>query len=156
MCLKGADNKRLRRSVSLRTNKSNPPSRSSSFNRSESKPSVARPGLATLPREAGRSRSQPGDYVTVLEIGGSGETGTRSKSASSHRPSGGRKTSLNGTVSRSNSIKNGPRVSSGTVSVHIKHNQDVSNSQSVDSRRAASRRQSIKIGRVETSTLSNQ
>ena len=154
--LKGAANKRLGRSDSLRTNKSNPLSRSSSFNRSESKPSVARPGLATLPREAGRSRSQPGDYVTVLEIGGSGETGTRSKSAS-HRPSGGRETSLNRAVSRNNSIKKGPGESSGTVSVHIKHNQDVSNSHSVDSRPAPSRKQSIKIGRVETtSTPSNK
>ena len=147
--LKNGANKRLGRSDSLRTNKSNAASRSSSFNRSDNKPAVGRPGLATLPREAGqRSRSQPGggDYVTVLEIGGAAEAGaTRSKSAS-HRPSGG----LNRSVSRSNSIKKGLGESSGTVSVHIKHSQDVPNSHSVDSRPAPSRKQSIKIGRVET------
>ena len=147
--LKNGVNKRLGRSDSLRTNKSNAASRSSSFNRNENKPAAGRPGLATLPREAGqRSRSQPGggDYVTVLEIGGAAEAGaTRSKSAS-HRPSGG----LNRSVSRSNSIKKGLGESSGTVSVHIKHSQDVPNSHSVDSRPAPSRKQSIKIGRVET------
>ena len=148
--LKTAANKRLGRSDSLRANKSNAASRSSSFNRSDNKPAAGRPGLATLPREAGqRSRSQPGggDYVTVLEIGGSAEVGaTRSKSAS-HRPSG---SGLNRSVSRSNSIKKGLGESSGTVSVHIKHSQDVSNSHSADSRPAPSRKQSIKIGRVET------
>ena len=145
--LKTAANKRLGRSDSLKANKSNAASRSSSFNRSENKPAAAgRPGLATLPREAGqRSRSQPGggDYVTVLEIGGSAEVGAARSKSASHRPGG-----LNRSVSRSNSIKKGE--SSGTVSVHIKHSQDVSNSHSTDSRPAPSRKQSIKIGRVET------
>ena len=147
--LKTAANKRLGRSDSLRANKSNAASRSSSFNRSESKPAAAgRPGLATLPREAGqRSRSQPGggDYVTVLEIGGSAEVGAARSKSASHRPGG---SGLNRSVSRSNSIKKGE--STGTVSVHIKHSQDVSNSHSADSRPAPSRKQSIKIGRVET------
>ena len=139
--LKGVANKRLGRSDSLR-NKSNPPSRSSSFNRSDSKPTLARPGLATLPREAGhRSRSQ-GDYVTVLEIGG-GEC--RSKSAS-HRPSN-KDASLVRSASRSNSLKRG-----GTVSVHIKHSQDVSSSHLLESRPVTARKQSIKIGRDDTSS----
>ena len=145
--LKNGANKRLGRSDSLRTNKSNAASRSSSFNRSDNKPAVGRPGLATLPREAGqRSRSQPGggDYVTVLEIGGAAEAGAARSKSASHRPN------LNRSVSRSNSIKKGLGESSGTVSVHIKHSQDVPNSHSVDSRPAPSRKQSIKIGRVET------
>ena len=56
---------------------SNPPSRSSSFNRADHKvlPAV-RPGLATLPRDAEKRSRSSGDYVTVLEIG---STETRSK-----------------------------------------------------------------------------
>ena len=134
------------RSDSLRQNKSNPPSRSSSFNRSESKVggSVLRAGLATLPRDltSSRSRSQ-GDFVTVLEIGG---VETRSKSAST-RPS--RRTTE--ATPRSNSFKRsgssvaggvaGVVESSGTVSVHIKQNT----AQTEENRPA--RKQSIKIGR---------
>jgi hypothetical protein len=83
---------------------SNPPSRSSSFNRGE-KPlppsSLQRlPPLsntsATLPRDAERrSRSSGctgGDYVTVLEIGaggGGGATEMRSRTVPRTRPSGG-------------------------------------------------------------------
>ena len=134
------------RSDSLRQNKSNPPSRSSSFSRSESKSggSVLRAGLATLPRDvSSRSRSQ-GDFVTVLEIGGAE---TRSKSAST-RPS--RRTTE--ATPRSNSFKrSGPSLagsvaggvveSSGTVSVHIKQN-----TAHTEENRPA-RKQSIKIGR---------
>ena len=141
------------RSDSLRHNKSNPPSRSSSFNRTESKSSgsVVRTGLATLPRDVTtRSRSQ-GDFVTVLEIGG---LETRSKSAST-RPS--RRTTE--ARPRSNSFKRsgsqlggvtggvtgGVVESSGTVSVHIK----AAGAGTEDNRPA--RKQSIKIGR-ENST----
>ena len=152
--LKTAANKRLGRSDSLRNN-SNPPSRSSSFNRTESRPSgLNRPGLATLPREAGhRSRSQ-GDYITVLEIGGQvGGTEARSKSASHHRSST-REASLTRTASRSSSFKKGGSVleSGGTVSVHIKHSQDVAGSHLLESRPAPARKQSIKIGREDSST----
>jgi hypothetical protein len=104
----------------LRT--SNPPSRSSSFNRGEKPPqssSLQRlPPLsntsATLPRDAERrSRSSGcagGDYVTVLEIGagGGGATEMRSRTVPRTRPSGGYErvsgTSSNSRpVSRSNS-----------------------------------------------------
>ena len=138
------------RSDSLRHNKSNPPSRSSSFNRNDTKNSgpPVRAGLATLPRDvASRSRSQ-GDYVTVLEIGG---METRSKSAST-RPSRDSSNTFRRSqeASRSGSVS---RVteSSGTVSVHIKQNsgQTLSGSGITDSRPA--RKQSIKIGR-ENST----
>ena len=126
------------RSDSLRHNKSNPPSRSSSFNRTESRSSGLRSGLATLPREGARSRSQ-GDYVTVLQIGG-GET--RSKSAST-RPARDSSTSLRRTGSRSGSVG---RVTenSGTVSVHIKQNPGQTEVR-------PTRKQSIKIGRENTS-----
>ena len=141
----------LGRSDSLRQNKSNPPSRSSSFNRTETKSggSVLRAGLATLPRDvASRARSQ-GDFVTVLEIGG---VETRSKSAST-RPS--RRTTE--ARPRSNSFKrsgssvsgvSGVVESSGTVSVHIKQNTAVSRplGSSTEENRPA-RKQSIKIGR---------
>ena len=138
------------RSDSLRHNKSNPPSRSSSFNRNDTKSSGGgvRAGLATLPRDlASRSRSQ-GDYVTVLEIGG---METRSKSATS-RPS--RDTSSTFRRAQENSRSGSvSRVTenSGTVSVHIKQNsgQALAGSHITDSRPA--RKQSIKIGR-ENST----
>ena len=141
------------RADSLRhNNKSNPPSRSSSFNRAESKSSgsgsgsAVRAGLATLPRDVNsRSRSQ-GDFVTVLEIGG---LETRSKSASS-RPS--RRTN---SLARSGERGAGAGAgagggggggvveSSGTVSVHIKHSRPGNNTE--ENRPA--RKQSIKIGR---------
>ncbi len=109
----------------LRT--SNPPSRSSSFNRGEKPPpssSLQRlPPLsntsATLPRDAERrSRSSGcgGDYVTVLEIGaggGGGVTEMRSRTVPRTRPSGGYERTAGGVsgsgvsnsrpVSRSNS-----------------------------------------------------
>jgi hypothetical protein len=99
----------------LRT--SNPPSRSSSFNRGEKPPSLQRlPPLsnasATLPRDAERrSRSSGcagGDYVTVLEIGaGGGATEMRSRTVPRTRPSGGYErvsgSSNSRPVSRSNS-----------------------------------------------------
>jgi hypothetical protein len=102
----------------LRT--SNPPSRSSSFNRGEKlpPPSLQRlPPLsnasATLPRDAERrSRSSGcagGDYVTVLEIGaGGGAAEVRSRTVPRTRPSGGYERAAGGSsssrpVSRSNS-----------------------------------------------------
>jgi hypothetical protein len=102
----------------LRT--SNPPSRSSSFNRGEKPPPSSLQRLpplsnasATLPRDAERrSRSSGcagGDYVTVLEIGaGGGATEMRSRTVPRTRPSGGYErvsgTSSNSRpVSRSNS-----------------------------------------------------
>jgi hypothetical protein len=105
----------------LRT--SNPPSRSSSFNRGEKPPPPSLQRLpplsntsATLPRDAERrSRSSGcagGDYVTVLEIGaggGGGATEMRSRTVPRTRPSGGYERvsgSGNGSsrpVSRSNS-----------------------------------------------------
>ena len=142
---------RLGRSDSARNNKSNPASRSSSFSRGDTRPSVARSGLATLPREAGhRSRSQ-GDYVTVLEIGGAAAAAaeTRSKSAST-RPQ--RDTSLGPgkPVSRSSSLRKGVSTTDGgTVSVHIRHGQDVPGSHLLDPRPAPARKQSIKIGRED-------
>ena len=142
---------RLGRSDSARNNKSNPASRSSSFSRGDTRPSVARSGLATLPREAGhRSRSQ-GDYVTVLEIGGAAAAAaeTRSKSAST-RPQ--RDTSLGPgkPVSRSSSLRKGVSTTDGgTVSVHIRHGQDVPGPHLLDSRPAPARKQSIKIGRED-------
>ena len=137
------------RSDSLRHNKSNPPSRSSSFNRTESKSSgsVVRTGLATLPRDVTtRSRSQ-GDFVTVLEIGG---LETRSKSASTRpsrrtteaRP---RSNSFKRSGSQLGGVTGGVVESSGTVSVHIK----AAGAGTEDNRPA--RKQSIKIGR-ENST----
>jgi hypothetical protein len=107
----------------LRT--SNPPSRSSSFNRGEKPPSSSSlqrlPPLsnasATLPRDAERrSRSSGcggGDYVTVLEIGaGGGATEMRSRTVPRTRPNGGYERTAGGVsggssssrpVSRSNS-----------------------------------------------------
>ena len=135
------------RSDSLRHNKSNPPSRSSSFNRNEIKSSgsVLRSGLATLPRDvASRSRSQ-GDYVTVLEIGG---VETRSKSATT-RPSRDSSATFRRPTSRSGSVS---RVmeSSGTVSVHIKQNSGQTPPSSHLTELRPTRKQSIKIGRENT------
>ena len=141
---------RLGRSDSARNNKSNPASRSSSFSRGDTRPSVARSGLATLPREAGhRSRSQ-GDYVTVLEIGGAAAAAeSRSKSATT-RPQ--RDTSLGPgkPVSRSSSLRKGVSTTDGgTVSVHIRHGQDAPGPHLLDPRPAPARKQSIKIGRED-------
>ena len=141
--------RRVTRTDSLRKE---PVSRSSSLTRCDTGPRtvVSRQGVSTLPRDHGhftgqhRSRSQ-GDYVTVLEIGGSSSTDTRSKSARPVLRSGSRDTSLGRTVSRSSSMKRGEQSGAGTVSVHIKHSQD--------SRPAAVtpvRKQSIKIGRLES------
>ena len=144
--------RRVTRTDSLRKE---PVSRSSSLTRCDTGPRtvVSRQGVSTLPRDHGhstgqhRSRSQ-GDYVTVLEIGGSSSSSsseTRSKSARPVLRSGSRDTSLGRTVSRSSSMKRGEQSGAGTVSVHIKHSQD--------SRPAAVtpvRKQSIKIGRLES------
>ena len=141
--------RRVTRTDSLRKE---PVSRSSSLTRCDTghRTVVSRQGVSTLPRDHGhstgqhRSRSQ-GDYVTVLEIGGSSSTDTRSKSARPVLRSGSRDTSLGRTVSRSSSMKRGEQSGAGTVSVHIKHSQD--------SRPAAVtpvRKQSIKIGRLES------
>lgn len=146
---------------------SNPPSRSSSFNRADHKalPTI-RPGLATLPRDAEKRSRSIGDYVTVLEIG---TTETRSKSAST-RPV---KTEDNYDVStlrkrvsvlssskpasRSNSFKkSGSRgsfvesnESVGPVSVLVRQSPDILNSNMVDGR--PRRKQSINIGRRDPS-----
>ena len=143
--------RRVTRTDSLRKE---PVSRSSSLTRCDTghRTVVSRQGVSTLPRDHGhstgqhRSRSQ-GDYVTVLEIGGSSSSSseTRSKSARPVLRSGSRDTSLGRTVSRSSSMKRGEQSGAGTVSVHIKHSQD--------SRPAAVtpvRKQSIKIGRLES------
>ena len=141
--------RRVTRTDSLRKE---PVSRSSSLTRCDTghRTVVSRQGVSTLPRDHGhstgqhRSRSQ-GDYVTVLEIGGSSSSETRSKSARPVLRSGSRDTSLGRTVSRSSSMKRGEQSGAGTVSVHIKHSQD--------SRPAAVtpvRKQSIKIGRLES------
>ena len=141
--------RRVTRTDSLRKE---PVSRSSSLTRCDTghRTVVSRQGVSTLPRDHGhstgqhRSRSQ-GDYVTVLEIGGSSSSDTRSKSARPVLRSGSRDTSLGRTVSRSSSMKRGEQSGAGTVSVHIKHSQD--------SRPAAVtpvRKQSIKIGRLES------
>ena len=146
---------------------SNPPSRSSSFNRADHKhlPNV-RPGLATLPRDTEKRSRSSGDYVTVLEIG---TTETRSKSAST-RPvktednydiSTLRKRvsvlSSSKPVSRSNSLKKtgsrGSYIESnevvGPVSVLVRQSPDILNSNTLDGR--PTRKQSIKIGRGDPS-----
>ena len=149
----GVSSKRVTRTDSLRNNKSNPASRSSSFSRAgvSSRPAVTNvsTGHSTLPRDVGghRSRSQ-GDYVTVLEIGGS--TNNRSKSASVSRPlvsrSASREGLLSRSASRSNSLKRVMGSSdqgAGTVSVHIRHGHDT---QEPRHEARPARKQSIKIG----------
>merc|ERR1711892_308104 len=146
---------------------SNPPSRSSSFNRADHKALPAtRPGLATLPRDAEKRSRSNGDYVTVLEIG---TTETRSKSASTRAV----KTDDNYDVStlrkrvsvlssskptsRSNSFKKsgsrGSFVESnevvGPVSVLVRQSPDILNSNTIDGR--PRRKQSIDIGRRDSS-----
>jgi hypothetical protein len=90
---------------------SNPPSRSSSFGRGDKlPPSSSRQlpsAVATLPRDAERRSRSSGEYVTVLEIGSGGGSGSvvatevRSRTVPRTRPSGNNNSSK--PVSRSNS-----------------------------------------------------